>query len=83
MASGSCIVVEYLPHHPKVKGSSQDVDAGTPVCIHSKEYLRGKYHCTVDLLFDWLGISCMTTDNFLLFVKQTNPYQSHRRSTVQ
>ncbi len=26
--------------------------------------LKGKYHCTVDLLFDWLGISCMTTDNF-------------------
>jgi len=22
------------------------------------------YHCTVDLLFDWFGISCMTTDNF-------------------
>jgi hypothetical protein len=24
----------------------------------------GKYHCTVDLLFEWFGISCMTTDNF-------------------
>jgi hypothetical protein len=24
----------------------------------------GKYHCTVDLLFDWFGMSCMTTDNF-------------------
>jgi hypothetical protein len=24
----------------------------------------GKYHCTFDLLFDWFGISCMTTDNF-------------------
>jgi hypothetical protein len=23
----------------------------------------GKYHCTVDLQFDWLGISCITTDN--------------------
>jgi hypothetical protein len=22
----------------------------------------GKYHCTVDLLFDWIGINCMTTD---------------------
>jgi hypothetical protein len=43
-----------------------------------------KYHCTVDLLFDWFGISCMTTDNFLfLFAKQTNPNQSNRRSTVQ
>jgi hypothetical protein len=29
-----------------------------------REYLRGKYHCTVDLLFDWFGISCITIDNF-------------------
>jgi hypothetical protein len=44
----------------------------------------GKYHCTVDLLFDWFGISCMTTDKFLfLFSKQTHPNQSNRRSTVQ
>jgi hypothetical protein len=21
-------------------------------------------HCTIDLLFDWFGISCLTTDNF-------------------
>ncbi len=27
---------------------------------------NGKYHCTVDLLFDWFEISCMTTDNFLM-----------------
>ena len=45
---------------------------------------RGKYHRTIDLLFDWFGISCMTTDDFLfLFAKQTNPNQSNRRSTVQ
>jgi hypothetical protein len=24
----------------------------------SREYLRGKYHCTVDLLFDWFGLVC-------------------------
>jgi hypothetical protein len=24
------------------------------------------YHCTVDL-FDWFGISCMTTDNFCFY----------------
>jgi hypothetical protein len=45
--------------------------------------LRGKDHCTVDLLFDWFGVSCMTTDNFFLFAKQTNPNQSNRRSMVQ
>ena len=26
-----------------------------------------KYHCTVDLLFDWFGIDCMTTDNFSFY----------------
>jgi hypothetical protein len=39
-------------------------------------YLRGKYHCTVDLLFDWFGISCMTADNFCFYLQnrliQTN-----------
>ncbi len=34
-------------------------------CI--REYKRGKYHYTVDLLFDWFGISCMTTDNFCFY----------------
>jgi hypothetical protein len=31
--------------------------------------LNGKYHCTVDLLFDWFGISCMTTDNFCFYLQ--------------
>ncbi len=29
--------------------------------LSSREY---QYHCTIDLLFDWFRISCMTTDNF-------------------
>jgi hypothetical protein len=29
--------------------------------------LKGKYHCTVDFLFDWFGISCITNDIFLIF----------------
>jgi hypothetical protein len=28
-----------------------------------REYNRGKYHNTVDLLFERFGISCMTSDN--------------------
>ncbi len=28
----------------------------------------GKYHCTIDLLFDWFGIRCMTTDNFCFYL---------------
>ncbi len=30
---------------------------------------RGKYHCTIDLLFDWFGISSMTTDNFCSYLQ--------------
>ncbi len=33
------------------------------------EYLRGKYHCTIDLLFDWFEISCMTADNFGFYLQ--------------
>jgi hypothetical protein len=33
--------------------------------------LKGKYHCTIDLLFDWFGISCMTTDNFCFYFQNT------------
>ncbi len=29
----------------------------------------GKYHCTVDLLFNWFGISCVATDNFCLYLQ--------------
>jgi hypothetical protein len=29
----------------------------------------GKYHCTIDLLFDWFEISCMTTDNFCFYLQ--------------
>jgi hypothetical protein len=41
-----------------------------------QEILKGKNHCTIDLLFDWFGISCMTTDNFCFYLQnrliQTN-----------
>jgi hypothetical protein len=31
--------------------------------------IKGEYHCTVDLLFDWFGISCMTTDIFCFYLQ--------------
>ncbi len=49
----------------------QDVAAsgtGTALIGQNQGMLKGKYHCTVDLLFDWLGISCMTTDNFCFYL---------------
>ncbi len=41
---------------------------GTQVPLY-KEYERGKYHCTDDLLFDWFRISCMITDNFCFYLQ--------------
>ncbi len=29
----------------------------------TREYLRRKYHCTVDLLFDWFGLVCFANKN--------------------
>ncbi len=31
--------------------------------------LSGKYNCTIDLLFDWFGISCMKIDNFYFYLQ--------------
>jgi hypothetical protein len=31
--------------------------------------LKGEYQNTIDLLFDWFGISSMTTDNFGLYLQ--------------
>jgi hypothetical protein len=35
----------------------------------AREYKRWKYHCTVDLPFDWFGISSMMTDNFCFYLQ--------------
>jgi hypothetical protein len=43
----------------KIQGAS---DACT------REYM-GKYHYAVDLLFDWFGISCTTTDIFCFYLQ--------------
>jgi hypothetical protein len=38
---------------------------GTPVSgLLNQGILKGS---TIDLLFDWFGISCMTTDNFCFY----------------
>ena len=45
---------------------------------------KGKFHCMVDLLFDWLGFG-QTSKSVFSFnsTKQLNPNQSNRRSAVQ
>ncbi len=35
----------------------------------SREYWRGKHHCTIDLMLDWFGIGCMTTDDFCFYLQ--------------
>ncbi len=35
----------------------------------AREYERGKYQCTIDLLFGMFGISCMTTNNFCFYLQ--------------
>ncbi len=49
-----------------------------------REYLRGKYHCTIDFLFDWFGLVCFAYKiQKLSVVIQLIPNQSNRRSIVQ
>ncbi len=49
-----------------------------------REYKKGKYHCTIDLLFDWFGLACFANKNKKLsVVLQLIPNQSNWRSTVQ
>ncbi len=31
--------------------------------VRVREYSRGKYHCTVDLRFDWFGLVCFANKN--------------------
>jgi hypothetical protein len=39
------------------------------IYIEAGKHSREKYHCTVDLRFDWFGISCMTTDRFCFYLQ--------------
>jgi hypothetical protein len=39
----------------------------------------GKYHCTTDLLFDWFGISFMTTDIFCFYLQNRLTQMSQTR----
>ncbi len=52
--------------------------------FYFKEYTRGKYPCTIDLLFDWFGVGCMTSDNFCFYLPnrliQTSQTGGHQYS---
>ncbi len=52
-----------------IRWSDVGFNVAASVNCESREHLKGKYHCTVDLLFDWFGISCMTVDNFCFYLQ--------------
>ncbi len=54
-------------YHPIFRSKSKCWDSSALLLY--REYKRGKYHCTVDLLFDQFGISCMTTVNFCFYLQ--------------
>jgi hypothetical protein len=50
----------------------------------TREYQRGKYYCTIDLLFDLFGLACFANKKRdLSVVIQPIPNQSNRKSIVQ
>ena len=52
-----------------------------PVAI--REYYRGKYHCTVDLLFDWFGLVCFANKNkYCQLTADSKPVKQVVNSTV-
>ncbi len=52
------------PGTAKANGRELKIDVG-----QVREYYRGKNHCTIDLLFDCFGFSCMTTENCSFYLQ--------------
>ncbi len=52
-------------------------------CLN-REYLRGKYHCTVDLLFDWFRLVCFANKNkkYQLSYSESQTSQTRGHGTV-
>ena len=58
------------------------LSTGTSSWLILQGILKGKYHCTVDLLFDWFGISCMTTDIYCFYLLN-RPIQTSQKGGQQ
>ncbi len=49
----------------------------------SREYYRGIYHCTVNLLFDWFGLVCFANTFFVSFhTTNSKPVKQEVNGTV-
>ncbi len=86
-------VVSYIDHCMLSKSAFwQKNDIGTRSvktmkCLRLEQgILKGKYHWTIDLLFDWFGTSCMTNDNFCFYLQnrqiQTSQTGGQRYSDI-
>ncbi len=62
------LMVAAKMHFKEQAGSDQKRQAGRQTC-QAREYYMGKYHCTVDLLFDGFGIGCLITGNFCFYLR--------------
>ncbi len=51
-----------VPTAAKFSGKA-DGDATLAATHRPGNTKRGKYHCTVDLLFDWIGLVCLENNN--------------------
>ncbi len=47
-----------------------------------REYLRGKYHCTIDLLFDWFGLVCFAKKIVSCHTADSKPVKQEVNSTA-
>ena len=50
---------------------TSDTDFNYSIHKPNQGILKGEVYCTVDLLFDWFGISRMTTDNFCFYLQNS------------
>jgi hypothetical protein len=75
----------YVDHSSFIEGLHMTKNMASGVFqTLCREYKRGKYLCTTDLLFDWFGLVCFANKNKKLSVFiQLIPNQSNRRSMVQ
>jgi hypothetical protein len=50
----------------------------------AREYKRGKYHCIVDLLFDWFGLVCYANKNKIVSCPTADykPFKQEINGTV-
>jgi hypothetical protein len=60
------LILRNLQHVSFKKCLSAKSSLGQKSKSLSREYLSGKYHCTIDPLFDWFGFVCLRTDFFCI-----------------